>query len=84
MTDRIYVKPADGFHMRDEFTMQPIPAEGYSSPKTSLVIRRLMTRVGTYADGKPMCELNECDPPKAVEPEQESKRKGADRADKVG
>jgi len=69
MSDQIFVKPAPGFHMRDEFTMQPIPAGGYFTAKTSLVIRRMMTQVGVDKAGKPVFELNACDAPAVpVEP----------------
>jgi hypothetical protein len=39
--ERIKVYPALGLSIRDEFTMQPIPAEGDEVPNTRLTARRI-------------------------------------------
>jgi hypothetical protein len=84
MSAHVFVKPAPGFKMRDEYTRQQIPADGYMTELTSLVIRRMMTRVGG-TDEDPIFELNKCEPPKpAAENEPAPTRKSSDRAEKVG
>lgn len=77
---QIYVKPAPGFIMRDEFTKRVIPAEGYWVKRSSLVIRRMLTRVGGTNE-VPIFELNLAEPPKEAAPE--TKRKPSERAEKV-
>lgn len=80
---QIYVVPAPGFKMRDEVTMQQIPAGGYLANVTSLVIRRMMTRVGG-TDDSPIFELNERAPVAVQAPEPAPVARKSDRAEKEG
>jgi hypothetical protein len=41
-TDRVRVFPAKGRIVRDEFTLEPIPAEGKEVKRTRLVERRIL------------------------------------------
>jgi hypothetical protein len=72
--DRIFVKPAPGLMVRDEYTKQPIPADGDWVKLTRLVQRRLR-KFGV--PGAEEADLIECDPPAqpaSVAPEQPKAR----------